>query len=309
MKKTILVFFCFSSMCLMAQDQEIKSLKTNTERSILKDPNDTLPKLWKKGGIIGVNLSQGSLSHWASGGDKFSLALNSVIGLHAFYKKGKNSWDNSFDFNFGYVKTTSLGSRKNDDRIDLLSKYGHAISPKWSTALLFNFRSQFFKGYTYDENGIGTLSSSFLSPAYVLVSLGLDWKPCSPFSMFLSPISARWVIVAKDELALAGAYGVDPGKHSKNEIGAFVSLNYFKETTKSLVYKGRLDLFSNYKHNPQKIDVYMTNVLNVKLSKSLALTYSLDMIYDDDVRIFGDNHDRPALQIKSLIGVGLLLRF
>jgi len=115
--------------------------------------------------------------------------------------------------------------------------------------------------------------------------------------------------VAKDALAATGAYGVDPGKHSKNEIGAFVSFNYFKESTKSFVYKGRLDLFSNYKHHPEKIDLYMTNVLNVKLSRSLALTYSLDMIYDDDVRIFGDNHDRPALQIKSLIGVGFLLKF
>ena len=309
MKLIILIGFCFSTMLLNAQDPEVKALKTSSERSIKKDPNDTLPKLWKKGGIFGVNLSQGTLSHWASGGDKFSLALNAVLGLHAFYKKGKNNWDNTFDFNFGYIKTTSLGSRKNDDRIDLLSKYGHAITSKWNAALIFNFRSQFFKGYTYDENGMGTLSSSFLSPAYILVGAGLDFKPCPPFSMFLSPISSRWVIVAKDALAATGAYGVDPGKHSKNEIGAFVSFNYFKETTKSLVYKGRLDLFSNYKHHPEKIDLYMTNVLNVKLSRSLALTYSLDMIYDDDVRIFGDNHDRPALQIKSLIGVGFLLKF
>ena len=45
-----------------------------------------------------------------------------------FIKKEKHSWDNTFDFNLGYVKTTSLGSRKNDDRFDLLSKYGYAIS-------------------------------------------------------------------------------------------------------------------------------------------------------------------------------------
>ena len=59
-----------------------------------------------------------------------------------------------FDFNLGYVKTTSLGSRKNDDRIDFLSKYGYALNSKLNVAGLFNFRSQLFKGYTYDNNAV-----------------------------------------------------------------------------------------------------------------------------------------------------------
>ncbi|MCA6440734.1 MAG: hypothetical protein IM581_12440, partial [Chitinophagaceae bacterium] len=35
-------------------------------------------------------------------------------------------------------------------------------------------------------------------------------------------------------------------------------------------------------------------------------TYNLDLIYDDNLRIFGDNKDAPGLQMKSLIGVGFL---
>jgi len=50
-------------------------------------------------------------------------------------------------------------------------------------------------------------------------------------------------------------------------------------------------------------------VLNVKLAKVLTLSYSLDMIYDDDVRIFGDNRTSAALQVKSLLGLGVLLQF
>jgi len=82
-----------------------------------------------------------------------------------------------------------------------------------------------------------------------------------------------------------------------------------REFNKTLSYKGRLDLFSNYDHNPQNVDLYFTNVLNVKLSKVLSLTYSLDMIYDDDVRLFGDTAKGAALQLKSLVGLGLLVRF
>ena len=39
-----------------------------------------------------------------------------------------------------------------------------------------------------------------------------------------------------------------------------------------------------------------------------SVTWEVDMIYDDDVRIFGPNHDSPRLQLKSLIGIGVLLK-
>jgi hypothetical protein len=231
------------------------------------------------------------------------------LSLFAFYKKDKHSWDNTFDFNLGYVKTTSLGSRKNDDRFDLLSKYGYALNSKLNVAGLFNFRSQFFKGYTYDDEGVRTMSSAFLSPAYILVSPGLDFKPNADLSIFVSPITARWTIVKDDTLSAKGLYGVDPGKHSNGEFGAFASVNYLKEFNKNITYKSRLDLFSNYRRKPKNVDLYFTNVVNVKLSKILSLTWSVDMIYDDDVRLFGKNNNGAALQLKSLVGIGLLAKF
>jgi hypothetical protein len=310
MKKILLVCALFSIfIAASAQDKTVKDLKDASGRAIKKDPNDTISKTWKKGGLYGINVSQGSLSNWAAGGDDFSLSLNSVLSLFAFYKKDKHSWDNTFDFNLGYVKTTSLGSRKNDDRFDLLSKYGYALNSKLNVAGLFNFRSQFFKGYTYDDEGERTLSSAFLSPAYILVSPGLDFKPNADLSVFVSPITARWTIVKDDTLSAKGLYGVDPGKHSNGEFGAFASVNYLKEFNKNITYKSRLDLFSNYRRKPKNVDLYFTNVLNVKLSKILSLTWSVDMIYDDDVRLFGKNNNGAALQLKSLVGIGLLVKF
>ena len=309
MRKTVLTLALFSAISVSAQDATVKELKNESEKSVKKDPNDTISKTWKKGGLYGLNVSQGSLSNWAAGGDDFSLSLNSALSLFAFYKKDRHSWDNTFDFNLGYVKTTSLGSRKNDDRVDLLSKYGYALNPKLNLAGLVNFRSQLFKGYTYDGDGNKTLASAFLSPAYILVSPGLDYKPTSSLSIFVSPITARWTIVKDDSLSARGLYGVNPGKHSEGEFGAFASINFLKEFNKNITYKSRLDLFSNYQNNPQNVDLFFTNVLNVKLSKVLALTYSLDMIYDDDVRLFGKDNNGAALQVKSLVGLGLLAKF
>jgi Protein of unknown function (DUF3078) len=308
MKKILLSLVVCSTFIASAQDETVKNLRKDAEKTIKKDAADTTVKTWKKGGIYGINISQGSLNNWAAGGDDFSLSVNSILSLFAFYKKDKHSWDNTFDFNLGYVKTTSLGSRKNDDRIDLLSKYGYALNPKLNLAGLVNFRSQLFAGYTYPDN-VKTFSSTFLSPAYVLFSPGFDYKPNTNLSLFISPITTRWVIVMNDTLSARGSYGVDPGKHSINEIGAFASVNYFKEFNKVVTYKGRLDLFSNYKKKPQNIDLYFTNILNFKLAKALSATWSVDMIYDDDVKLFGKTKKGAALQLKSLIGIGLLFKF
>ena len=309
MKKLLLVTFLVASFYnILAQDETVRELRDASGRVIKKDPNDTIPYTWRKGGIYGINVSQGSLSNWAAGGDDFSLSVNSILNLFAFYKKDKHSWDNTLDFNLGYVNTTSLGSRKNDDRIDILSKYGYALNPKLNLAGLVNFRSQLFKGYTYSDD-VKTLSSAFLSPAYILVSPGLDFKPNADLSIFVSPITARWTIVKDDSLSAQGLYGVEPGKHSNGEFGAFATINYLKEFNKNLSFKSRLDLFSNYKRKPQNIDLYFTNVLNIKLTRLLSVTWSVDMIYDDDVRLFGKNNTGAALQLKSLVGIGLSANF
>jgi hypothetical protein len=308
MKTLLLLLFSCFYIIAVAQDEQIKKIRSETEREIKKDPNDTLPGNWKKGGIYGINISQGTLNNWAAGGDEFSLSVNSLLSLFAFYKKDKYSWDNTFDFNFGYVKTTSLGSRKNDDRFDLLSKYGYALNPKLNLAGIFNIRSQFFKGYIFPNN-VKTFSSAFMSPGYLLLGIGLDYKPTKNLSIFFSPATARWVIVRDTALSNKGLYGVKPGEKSAFEFGAFASINYLKEFNPSITYKGRLDLFSNYRHNPQNIDLFMSNMLNAKLGKALAVTWSVDLIYDDDVRLFGDSGTAAGLQLKSLVGIGFLVKF
>lgn len=309
MKKLLLFTAVLISFYSNAQDETVKKLKTESGKTIKKDDADTINKIWKTGGLFNLNLSQSSLNNWAAGGDKFSLSLNSILSVYAFYKKDKHSWDNTLDINFGYLRTTSLGNRKNDDRFDLLSKYGYSIAPKWNVAALFNFRTQLANGYSYSNNNQRTFSSSFLSPAYVLLSLGLDYKPTKKLSVFISPVTARWVIVRDDSLSAKGLYGVTPGKKTKSEFGAFVSAEYLKDLNKTVSYKGRLDLFSNYKHNPEKVDVFMSNLFSAKLSKILSATWNLDLIYDDDVRLFGSDGKSPAWQIKSLVGVGLMVKF
>jgi hypothetical protein len=210
----------------------------------------------------------------------------------------------------GYIETTSLGSQKNDDRLDFLSKYGLRVDTtnKLYISSLFNFRTQFFDGFTY--NGTSrTFSSTFLSPGYFLLSVGMDWKPFKNFSIFFSAITDRMTVVANPTLIKQGVYGVDTGKHILNEFGAFASINYAQTIVKNVTYKGRLDLFSDYANKPQNVDMYMTNFFTFKINKYLSATYTLNLIYDDNVRLFGPLQTSPALQIQSQIGLGLAIPF
>jgi len=289
------------------QDQSVKDMSANATKEIKKEKIDSA-KTWKSGGLFNLNFGQGSQSNWAAGGDDFSLTIASYLGFYAFYKKDKYSWDNTIDINYGLINTTSLGTRKNDDRIDLLSKVGYALTSKLDVAALFNFHSQFSKGYNYNSDGSKDLLSDFLAPGYVLLSLGLDYKPVTGLSIFISPLTSRWTIVDDDSLSAKGAYGVTPGKKIKNEIGAFASITYITDLNKTINYNGRLDLFSNYEHNPQNVDVMMNNMFTAKVSKILTASLGLNLIYDDDVKLFGPNHNSPALQLKSLIAVGLSVK-
>ena len=286
-----------------AQDIPLKILVKETEKAIRKN-TDTTQWTVKHGGLMNVGLTQGSLSNWAAGGDNFSLAINSYFNYYRFFKRGKHTWDNNLDIYLGFVQTTSLGSRKNDDRVDFLSKSGHEITKNLYASGLFNFRSQFFDGYTYGANNTATFSSTILSPAYVFLSAGMDYRPDKKLSVFFSPLTSRWTIVMNEFLSDKGAYGVQRGEHVINALGALSSMTYNNEIARNVVYKARLDLFSNYRSKAANIDLFMTNAVNFKINKHLGATYNLDMIYDDDVRIFGPGRNRPALQLKSILGIG-----
>jgi hypothetical protein len=311
MKTTIFIIFLSLIMTPgFAQDPTVKDLKNEAAKSISKDPKDTVQKKWKLGGLFNLNINEGSLSNWSAGGDKFSFSLNAYLNVFAFYKKNKNSWDNSLDLAYGMVSTTSLGSRKASDRIDLLTKYGYALSPKWNAAALFNLRTQFAKGYAYSKTAAGLDTSSVISnsfaPAYLLLSVGFDYKPNNDLSIFISPLTERWIIVT--DKTIAPLFGIVPGKKAKNELGAFLSMNYSKKLGSSFNYKTKLDLFSNYKQKPQNIDIFWSNVLTARITKYINFSFNVDMIYDDDTHNVNPVKG-PAPQWLQLMGIGFAYTF
>src|ERR1700727_2342472 len=98
----------FATLLVQAQDKTVEELKAEASKQIKKEPNDTIPKVWKRGGVFNINFNQAALSNWSAGGDNSSLSLASFFNAYAFYKKGRNAWDNTLDMAYGFVNTTSL---------------------------------------------------------------------------------------------------------------------------------------------------------------------------------------------------------
>lgn len=308
MKKILLCILLLPGVAAIAQDNGRSDIKSDLSNKIDKSKRTyDSTKNWNKGGSLSLNVAQTSLGNWSGGGTD-ALSINAFVNLYADYLKGKDSWSNNLNVQYGYLKTSGLSGRKSADLIDLVSLYGHSISSKMDVSALFRLRTQGLKGYTYgeDENGdeTKTLNSAFLSPAYITLAPGITYKPFKNFKLFVSPVAARALVVTNDILSNQGAFGVDTGKNFKFQFGFLVNAGYTAAITKTISYTGNLELYSNYLESPQNIYVFMTNTFAAKLTKAIAVTWNFNLAYDDLYRpVVGKG---PKIQTQSILGVGLL---
>lgn len=294
---------------LYAQDQQVQKLKNESKREIKKDEKQK--EGWTKGGVFNLNLSQGASRNWAAGAEKSSFSVNALANTFAYYKKDRNSWDNTLNLQYGVVNATSIGTRKNDDRFDLLSRYAHQLGKsEWYLSALANIRSQFSSGNAYQANNVKNKNSDFFAPANILLSPGIMYKRNTTFDVFISPVTARWIVVNEKNKNLRRLYSfADTTKSAVTEIGAFVTANLRKDLAKNIKLVSRLDMFSNYKHEPQNIDIFWTNLLGMKINKYLGVNIGFDLIYDNDVKESNGSGKLLGTQWKSLIGVGFSANF
>ncbi len=295
---------------------------TEAETKLKTQTKDTLEG-WKKGGIVGITIAQTSLTNWAAGGQS-SYAVNGVFSTFFNYKKGKNAWDNSLDLGYGILNQEDAKyTKKTDDKIDLLSKYGREAKKSFYYAILLNFKTQMTTGYNYPNDSTRVKISNLLAPAYLIGAVGMDYKPNSHLSVFAAPATSKFIFVNDTMLSNAGAFGVDKGKTVKSEFGGYVRIIYTKndfkgEFMKNVSFTSKLDLFSNYGENPQNIVVNWETLIALKVNKYINININTHLIYDDKVKIGKDSNDdgviteneiKPRIQFKELLGIGVSFKF
>jgi hypothetical protein len=274
-----------------------------------QEPADSL-KYWEKGGDVAVTFSQVSLNNWAAGGQN-SISGNFLLNVFANYARDQSAWDNSMTVGYGLSQQGSDNLIKTDDRLLLSSKYGYKASKHWFYTGLMDFKTQMTTGYQ-DPPDNTTVLSEWFSPAYLVFSLGMDYKPNKRFSMYLSPVTGKGTFVLDDSLSLAGAYGVEPGDNSRIEYGAYVKGVYKQSNIiKNVDFFTRLDLFSNLVDDPDHVDVDWETRVNMRINEWLTAVASFNLLYDDDTKYVDDDglEHGARVQTRQLLGFGLNFKF
>lgn len=295
-------------------DIDLKAREAAAAAAQARHASDSLDGKWQRSGVIGLNMTQVSLTNWAAGG------FNSVSGIAMFngtanWKKGRRAWDNSLVLAFGGQKIADADPQKTDDRIELNSKYGYDLKNHWYLAGVFQFKTQFTEGF----NTEGARISNLLAPGYALLGVGLDYKPNDNFTAFISPATARVVIVT-DESLWGGStdpelrvYGVKNGNTTEVEAGGYIRVMYKTELAKNISFMTRGDVFSNYLRDPQNMDVNWETLWTFKVNEWFAATVSTLLIYDHDTNLpkkdaDGIPYSGPATQFKQTLGLGITVK-
>jgi len=273
---------------------------------------------WKYHTEASFLLSQAALSNWVKGGEN-SIAGSMDITTFADYsnKPRKLSSNNFIRLNLGIIKSGSDHLKKNIDLLETNSKLNHKAFGKFDFSAIMLFKTQVAPGNKYltgvtNEDSV-VLVSKFLNPATLTIGLGLDYKPNKKTSINFSPLSYRATFVTDTVNIDQTLYGVSKNKKSKHEPGAsFMISNEFKPM-KTVTVTNRLQLFTNYIHNPLNVDVDWEMIATANLNWFTDVRLDTHLIFDDDTKtpitIDGVEKKTARIQFKELIGFSLVFRF
>ncbi len=257
-------------------------------------------KHWTYGGGLGLDLSGLGIANPRIGAGASRFGIGGLGTLFANKKDAAHYWDNSLNLQLslqavGQAKPTdATGFQKNLDMIRLTSRYGHkligekiylAVEGMLQTLLLKTYASNYLEPQDANDG----LVAQLFAPATLSIAPGLDWRPNDKYSVFFAPASFRLVYVGNDDIARLNIHGNDLGKNNATQIGANLVAKYTNKYFKDRVTcTSSLNLFSNYKQDPQNVKVLWQNNLSIALFKGLSLDLLGELAYDHDVFVKKD---------------------
>ncbi len=291
---------------------------------------------WKSGAGIGLDFAQLFQLNPKQGAGLNRVGFGGATNIFANYRKDRLAWDNLGSWQFGIQRlgagviaqgtnTASIPFQKSIDELRLNSKIGYATSEtsNFFYAADFSFLSQVTPTYDNADYAGNFLSDVFgnsrqlsklFSPATVVLSLGMNYKPNDKLSIYYSPLGAKWIIVADDAIAARGVHGnpvegeLGPDglfinyENVDSQLGSLLKINYAdKYFEDKATFTSVLSLYSNYLNNPENIDVDWTNEFAVAIVKGLQLAVTVNVFYDDDVNVQITDNDLPN-GVKPFLG-------
>jgi len=284
-------------------------------------------QFWKYHTETSFILNQASLSNWVRGGENSVSTALDVTGYANYNNKALKLSSNNFArLKFGYLKSGKNDIRKNLDLLETNSKLNHKAFGKFDFSAILLFKTQLARGYNYTQNtnthDTSILVSKFMNPAILTIGFGLDYKPNKNTSLNFSPFSYKGTFVTDTAHIDQTLYGIPKNRKSLNEPGvSFMITNVFKPI-ETVTIVNRLQLFTNYIHNPQNIDVDWEMIVTATLNWFTDVRFNTHLIFDDDtktdelykngqpvLRPDGTRKRTARIQFKEMLGFSLFFRF
>ena len=258
------------------------------------------PRYWTESAAFKIGFNQTSLTNWAAGGYN-TVTLAAGVDASANYAKDLLSWNNRLQLDYAFLYSADKQGvlQKSNDRIYLESKFAYKTGSgsKWNYTASLDFRSQFTdtpSDYVQNEDGTWSesgLKSAFLSPGYINLALGMEWKPAPWFDVNIAPLTGGVVIATKE--ILRPSYGMalvegstDKYKSSLFQFGAQIKANAKASLNDKLLLETQLVLFTDYLNKPFVYNrVNWDNKITWAATKFLNIGLSTWLIYDPIVVI------------------------
>lgn len=263
---------------------------------------------WTRRGQFKLHFSETYLSsNWSKGGES-NMAGLATIFLEANYTDLRSiQLDNSLEIKVG-LNTVSTDSLRNlnvsSDQLRALSKLGIKMRNNWYYSLSSEFVTQLFNNY---RKNTMNLLSSFMSPAKLFVSLGVDFKKSNNkkgynLSVMLSPITYKANYLYDNVNLNPKSYGIDPGKHFGSEIGSKVSSNITWKFSERLNWKSKIYYFTDYTY----VDTEWENTLDMSLNDFISTQLYLYAKMDDRLK---RKPGESLIQLQQLLSFGMTYHF
>ena len=284
-------------------------------------------QFWKYHTETSFILNQASLSNWVRGGENSVSTALDVTGYANYNNKALKLSSNNFArLKFGYLKSGKNDIRKNLDLLETNSKLNHKAFGKFDFSAILLFKTQLARGYNYTQNtnthDTSILVSKFMNPAILTIGFGLDYKPNKNTSLNFSPFSYKGTFVTDTAHIDQTLYGIPKNRKSLNEPGVSFMITHIFKPVETVTIVNRLQLFTNYIHNPQNIDVDWEMIATATLNWFTEVRFNTHLIFDDDtktdelykngqpvLRPDGTPKRTARIQFKEMLGFSLFFRF
>ena len=246
---------------------------------------------WDNHSILYFGFNRVGLYNWAAGGMNF-MEIHGLANMRFDYRHNKFHWNNFLNLQLGVIKS-GYGNQgiwlKNDDLIELRSKFSRRTKHLWDYSFLIDIRSQFTYGYYTEYDRLNNFyMDNFLSPVYPIFAFGFDYHASNNLTIDVSPFTAKSTIVLDDSLSKIGVFGLEPNEKYRYEAGLYMNLLYSHDSlfgVKNLHFMTDVTVFGNYLENPGNIDLTCEVLASYHLNDFLSLTFQGYLIYDDDIKI------------------------